>query len=127
RILADQKVRRLATDQLLPGDSPVKGSKPLLRYFAVLGLSDIEGRAIPKLPGAEIFGDASNAKLHIVAFEAQRFSIFANTTQRNVNVGVIRIEMRCSDPFEVGSEIASHALHQVAGELREVDSVSELW
>ena len=64
--------------------------------------------------------------LHVVAFETERFSILADATQSDVNVGVIGIEVRYSNPFEVGIEIPCHALHQLAGQLHKVYLVSEL-
>ena len=98
----------------------------MLRYFAALGFGDIELRAIPKLPGTQIFSDAPNAVLDVIAFETERFSVLANAAKCNVNVRVIGIEVRYGNPFEACIEIPCHALHQVAGQLHQVDLVSEL-
>jgi len=98
----------------------------VLRYFAALGFGDIELRAIPKLPGTQILSDAPNAVLEVIAFETERFSVLANAAKCNMNVWVIGIEVRDCSPLEARIEIPRHTLHQVAGQLRQVDLVSEL-
>ena len=64
--------------------------------------------------------------LDVIAFEAERFSVLANAAKCNVNVRVIGIEVRDRSPLEARIEVPGNALHQVAGQLHEVDLVSEL-
>jgi hypothetical protein len=83
RIPANREMRGFAIWRLVPSNCPIQRGESLLRHFAALRFGDIELRAIPKLPGTQVLGDAPNAMLDVIAFETKRLSSIPTATIAN--------------------------------------------
>ena len=97
-----------------PHDPPVERCKSRLRDFAPFRLCRIEFRSIPELPGAQVLGHASNPLLDIFPAHAQGGAIASHAADHDMSVRVLGVVMLHRNPFEVGTEILLHTLHQIA-------------
>jgi hypothetical protein len=83
----------------LPRNPPVQGRDLQGVNFAALGLEGIQFRPEPQLGSTQILGIVANTLLDVVAGKPQWAGV-RSAPQSDMNVGMIGIEMRDSNPFQ---------------------------
>lgn len=89
-------------------DDPVQRGVTELLNLPALRFGGVELRTEPKLPRTVILSDMADALADVVAGQPDWLARACNSSQRNMNVWMLRIEMRDSDPFERHPEIRLH-------------------
>lgn len=97
-----------------PSDDPVQRRVPVLADSPSFRGGRVQFRPVSKLLGAEVFGNAPNAALDILAVQINRVALTVYPTKRDVNMRVFRVVMCNRDPFERASpQFFSNAPHQL--------------
>jgi hypothetical protein len=96
------------------------------RDLSPLGLKRIQTGAKTKLAGAYCLGVCADSAADVVAFQLERSSVVPNAAQRNVNMGVLGVEVPYSSPFQFRPEVLLHPSHQLAGQIVQVHAVAKL-
>jgi len=92
----------------IPLDDAVKGRVTMLMYFTTLRIGGIEFRPIPKLARAQILRDVADTLPNEVPAETKRPTFPSYTSQRNMNMRMLRIEVSHRYPFKPRTEIGLH-------------------
>ena len=83
----------------MPRNPPVQGRDLEGVYLAAFGLEGIQFRPEPQLGSTQIFGIVADTLLDVVAGKPQWAGV-RSAPQSDMNVGMIGIEMRDSNPFQ---------------------------
>ncbi len=80
---------------------------------------------VPKLLSCQFFGMSADAALNVLSREAKRSAVFVNSPERDMDVWMLGIPVNDSRPFELGSQITFHSLHQIARVRFQIDTFAK--
>jgi hypothetical protein len=97
-----------------PHDPAVERCKSRPRNFKPFRLSLIDLRPIPKPACAQVLDNTPNTLLDAVPPHAQGDTIGSESADHDVDMGMFGVEMCDRNPFEVGTKVLLHMVHQIA-------------
>ncbi len=96
-----------------------------LRDLAPFRLCRVELRSKPELPGAKMLGGAANSLLNVRSAHPQGGAIGFEAADHDVNMRVFGVVVLDRNPFEVGSEVLLHTVHQIAREATQLNLITK--
>jgi hypothetical protein len=141
RLLADCRepseagTRRVSRDPEVVGDSiqrlssrhdqPVQRGEALQWHLPPKRESSILLCPVAKLYGGEMLRHGSKTVADVLSIQPEFLAPFIQAPESDVDVGMLRVEMRHSSPFERSVKIGFHPAHHVSREALQVEPLTE--
>jgi hypothetical protein len=73
-----------------------------------------------------MLGNGSKTALDVLPIQFELLAPGVETSERDMDVGMFRVEMRHRDPVERCAEVGFHAVHHVSRQSLQVETLAEL-
>ena len=119
--VAGGSVQRLSSchDHPIQRCEALQGNLPAKRDSGVLFCS------IAELHRGEMLGYGSEAISDVIPIQFERLAAGIDASERNVDVGMFRVEVRYRYPFERRMQVGSHPAHHIPRQSLQVETLAE--
>jgi hypothetical protein len=123
----DSEVARDSVQRLSPRyDQPVKRCEALQGDLPAERERRVLFRSVTKLHRGEMLRDGPETISDVIPIQLECLAAAIDASERNVDVGMFRVEVRHCHPFEGCVEVGLHAAHHVPREPLQIETFAEL-